>query len=423
MLEKGTNEVSGCCYGTTLIYSGNFSFQVETGEFEDVTILAGLNPFGFQWMLEPGETFSTPEALHAYSAKGLSGLSNHWHAFIREKITPKRFKSAPRPTYLNSWEAAYFDIDETKVLSLADKANEIDVEMLVLDDGWFEGRNDATSSLGDWRADKSRFPSGIPALAAKIKAKGLKFGIWFEPEMVSPKSQLYETHPDWILHVPGRTPSLGRNQLTLDLSRREVQNYIFDAMDDILSCGDIDYVKWDMNRNMTEVGSAALPPQQQGEVLHRYMLGLYKLLTRLTNKYPNILFENCASGGNRFDLGMLAFMPQGWISDMCDPIGRLSIINGASHLYPLDTMAAYIGPSPNHQNSRKTSLETRFNAGAFCAARGVSLSEADIEFHKSDLKTYMALAKQTANDMIGGQFYRLKNTGNETLWQLSLIHI
>ena len=417
LLEKGTNEVSGCCYGTTLIYSGNFSFQVETGEFEDVTILAGLNPFGFQWMLEPGETFSTPEALHAYSAKGLSGLSNHWHAFIREKITPKRFKSAPRPTYLNSWEAAYFDIDETKVLSLADKANEIDVEMLVLDDGWFEGRTDATSSLGDWHADRSRFPSGIPALAAKVKAKGLKFGIWFEPEMVSPKSQLYETHPDWILHVPGRTPSLGRNQLTLDLSRREVQNYIFDAMDDILSCGDIDYVKWDMNRNMTEVGSAALPPQQQGEVPHRYMLGLYKLLTRLTDKYPNILFENCASGGNRFDLGMLAFMPQGWISDMCDPIGRLSIINGASHLYPLDTMAAYIGPSPNHQNSRKTSLETRFNAGAFCAARGVSLSEADIEFHKSDLKTYMALAKQTANDMIGGQFYRLKNTGNETLWQ------
>jgi len=232
----------------------------------------------------------------------------------------------------------------------------------VLDDGWFEGRTDATSSLGDWHADKSRFPSGIPALAAKVKAKGLKFGIWFEPEMVSSKSQLYETHPDWILHVPGRTPSLGRNQLTLDLSRREVQNYIFDAMDDIL-------------------------------------------------------FENCASGGNRFDLGMLAFMPQGWISDMCDPIGRLSIINGASHLYPLDTMAAYIGPSPNHQNSRKTSLETRFNAGAFCAARGVSLSEADIEFHKSDLKTYMALAKQTANDMIGGQFYRLKNTGNETLWQ------
>jgi len=219
------------CYGTTLIYSGNFSFQVETGEFEDVTILAGLNPFGFHWMLEPGETFSTPEALHAYSAKGLSGLSNHWHAFIREKITPKRFKSAPRPTYLNSWEAAYFDIDETKVLSLADKANEIDVEMLVLDDGWFEGRTDATSSLGDWHADKSRFPSGIPALAAKVKAKGLKFGIWFEPEMVSSKSQLYETHPDWILHVPGRTPSLGRNQLTLDLSRREVQNYIFDAME------------------------------------------------------------------------------------------------------------------------------------------------------------------------------------------------
>jgi len=280
--------------------------------------------------------WSIPEIsrLHAYSGEGLRGLSHHWHDFIREKITPERFKDMPRPTYLNTWEAAYFDVDENKVLELADKANDIGVDMLVLDDGWFEGRQDDTSSLGDWRADKTRFPSGIPALAAKVKAKGLKFGIWFEPEMVNPRSQLFETHPDWILHVPGRVPSLGRNQLTLDLS----------------PCGDVDYVKWDMNRNMTEVGSAGLPPSQQLETSHRY-----------------------------------SFMPQGWISDMCDPIGRLSIVSGASYLYPLDVMAAYIGPSPNHQNGRVSSIRTRFMAGVFCAARGVSLSEADINAHRSEI--------------------------------------
>ena len=417
LLQNGATEDHGRCYGTTLIYSGNFSIQVEKGEFEDVRLLAGINPFNFNWRLKPGTAFSTPEALHAYSGQGLLGLSHCWHDFIREKITPTRFKTAPRPTYLNTWEAAYFDLTEAKVLQLADKASDIGVDMLVLDDGWFEGRQDDKSSLGDWRADASRFPSGIPDLAKKVKAKGLKFGIWFEPEMVSPNSQLYKEHPDWILHVPGRKPSLGRNQLTLDLTRPEVQDYIFGALDAILSCGDVDYVKWDMNRNMTEMGSAALSPAQQGETAHRYMLGLYNLLGRLTAKYPKVLFENCASGGNRFDLGMLSFMPQGWVSDTCDPIGRLAIIGGASHLYPLDVMAAYIGPSPNHQNGRVSSVKTRFHAGVFCAARGVSLSEAEIDTHASDIKAYMAFARQTAGDMLGGQFYRLRNSCNEVIWQ------
>ena len=237
--------------------------------------------------------------------------------------------------------------------------------------------------------------------------------------MVNPNSQLFKDHPDWTLQVPGREPSLGRNQLTLDLSRKEVGEYVFGQIDNILSCGDIDYVKWDMNRNMTEVGSAGLPKSRQREVAHRYMLGLYKLLTRLTEKYPDILFENCASGGNRFDLGMLSYMPQGWISDMCDPVGRLSIINGASYMYPLDVMAAYIGPSPNHQNGREASIQTRFLAGVFCAARGISLSEADIESHKGELQHFMAIAKDSAKDMVGGRFDRIINTGNEVCWQYS----
>lgn len=417
IMQKGATEEYGRVYATTLMYSGNFALSVEKGEFEDVRLLAGINPFNFHWRLKPGKKFCTPEALHVYADQGLRSMSHIWHAFVRDKISPPQFKNVPRPTYLNTWEAAYFDVDEDKVLALADKANEIGVDMLVLDDGWFEGRQDDTSSLGDWTADKARFPSGIPALASKVKAKGLKFGIWFEPEMVNPRSQLFDDHPDWILHVPGRTPSLGRNQLTLDLSRPEVVDHIFDQIDAILSCGDIDYVKWDMNRNMTEVGSAGQSKNRQREVSHRYMLGLYRLLQRLTQKYPDVLFENCASGGNRFDLGMLSYMAQNWTSDMCDPIGRLDIINGCSYLFPLDVTAAYIGPSPNHQNGRVSSIETRFNAGVFCAARGVSLNKTDIETHKTELQKLMALAKDTAPDMVGGRFDRLIKSGNEVCWQ------
>jgi alpha-galactosidase len=417
LIQKGTTEDYGRVYGTTLVYSGNFAFSVEKGEFADVRVLAGINPFNFHWRLKPGKKLCTPEALHVFADKGLRSMSRIWHDFIRDKISPKRFRHVARPTYLNTWEAAYFDVDEIKVLGLADEAKELGVDMLVLDDGWFEGRRDDTTSLGDWTADKARFPSGIPALAAKVKAKGLKFGIWFEPEMVNPASQLFKDHPEWTLHVPGRTPSLGRNQLTLDLSRDDVVDYLFEKIDAVLSCGDIDYVKWDMNRNMTEVGSGGLSKNRQQEVSHRYMLGLYKLLKKLTRRYPDILFENCASGGNRFDLGMLSYMPQGWISDMCDPIGRLEIINGASYLYPLDTMAAYIGPSPNHQNGRVTTVETRFNAGVFCAARGISLNETDIAKHKPELQKYMKFAKATGADMVGGQFDRLRKDANEVCWQ------
>lgn len=417
VMEKGATETHGRVYATSLIYSGNFAINIEKNEFENVRVLAGINPFNFQWKLKRGKSFHAPESLHVYSGNGLREMSHIWHDFIREKISPPKFKNKTRPTYLNTWEAAYFDVDEDKVLELADEAVSIGVDMLVLDDGWFEGRRDDTSSLGDWVADKARFPSGIPALAKKVKAKGLKFGIWFEPEMVNPKSMLFEKHPDWVLSVPGRKASLGRNQLTLDLSRAEVVDYIYDQIDAILSCGDIDYVKWDMNRNMTEVGSSDLPKNRQREVSHRYMVGLYSLLKRLTKAYPDILFENCASGGNRCDLGMLSFMPQGWTSDMCDPIGRLSIINGLSYIYPLDTSAAYIGPSPNHQNGRVSSLKTRFLAGAFCAAKGVSLSEAEIATDTDEIKNYMQQAKAMAPHMVGGRYDRIINTDNEVCWQ------
>ena len=414
IMERGANEEAGHVYAATLIYSGNHSFSVETGEFGDVRLMAGINPFNFGWVLEPNETFTTPEALQVYSGKGLRGMSHIWHDFIREKISPQNFKNKARPSYINTWEAGYFDVNQDKVLSFADKAKDIGVQMLVLDDGWFEGRKDDNSSLGDWTADLKKFPKGIPWLAAQVKNKDLKFGLWVEPEMVNPDSQLFRAHPDWAIQSPERTSSLGRNQLTLDLTQSVVTEYLFEILDGLLACGDINYVKWDMNRSMSEV------PAQ--DLSHRYMLGLYSLLNRLTEKYPDVLFENCASGGNRFDLGMLSYMAQSWPSDMCDPIGRLEIINGASYLFPLDVMAAYIGPSPNHQNGRETSIKTRFMAGAFCAARGISLSERDLSDNHKQLSQLMRLTNETAGDMVGGRFDRLIKNDNEVCWQYSSRH-
>jgi len=322
-----------------------------------------------------------------------------------------------RPSYLNTWEACYFDVTSEKVLALANEAVDIGLDMIVLDDGWFRGRNDDTTSLGDWAADIRKMPEGIPWLAAQVKGKGLKFGLWVEPEMVSPDSDLYRQHPEWVIQVPSRRASLGRNQLTLDLSQEEVVDHIYESLLSIFSCGDIDYVKWDMNRAMTEVGSTAYSINQQGEIAHRYILGLYDLLRRLTTKFPDIIFENCASGGNRCDLAMLSFMTQTWTSDMCDPIGRLNIIHGASLILPNEVLAAYIGPSPNHQNGRVTSLKTRFLAGVLCAARGLSLNANDLATNKAELKEYAAMIKDTQLDMLGGRFDRLLKTDNEVCWQ------
>ena len=419
VMSKGASEQHGDVIGTALMYSGNFAITVEKNEFESVRVTAGVNPFNFQWRLDSGDTFTTPESVHVFSDAGLDAMSQTWHGFIKDKISPPQFVGKARPTYLNSWEAAYFDVSHDVVLGLADKAKALGVEMLVLDDGWFVGRDDDTTSLGDWQTDTKKFPSGIEETARQVKAKGLKFGLWFEPEMVNKESQLYKAHPDWLLHVPGRTLSTGRHQHTLDLSRQEVVDYIFDSVDAFLSTGLIDYVKWDMNRVMSEVGSSALPADRQLEVPHRYMLGLYDLVERITSKYPDVLFENCASGGNRFDLGLLRFMSQGWVSDMCDPIGRLSIIGGASHVFPLSTLASYIGPVPNHQNGRVTSVKMRKEVGFFASARGLSLNEADLDASQEEIIGAVELYKATAQDMVDGSFHRVKDTGNEVCWQLN----
>jgi len=419
VMSQGTNEASGEVYATSLVYSGNFAINVEKGEFEGVRISSGINPFNFQWRLNPGEIFTCPESLNVFSQRGLNGMSQVWHKFVKEKIAPAQFKDQSRPTYLNSWEAAYFDVNESVVIDLANKAKSLGLEMLVLDDGWFAARNDETSSLGDWFSDPDKFPNGVQDVARQVNELGLKFGLWFEPEMVNERSQLFSDHSDWIIHVPNRKLSTGRYQYTLDLSRADVVDYLYERLDSFLSCGHINYVKWDMNRTMTEVGSAGLSDQQQQETAHRYMLGLYSLVERLTLKYPDVLFENCASGGNRFDLGMLRYMAQGWVSDMSEPIGRLPIINGASYLFPPSVLASYIGPVPSHQNGRLSSLKTRTEVGFFCAARGVSLNVPDIDSDIDELKAAISLYKETADDLSNGRFYRLRYSANEVCWQLS----
>ncbi len=416
-----TTQEHGESVSLALLYSGSHAFNVEQGEFDHVRINAGISPFNFSWHLAAGAEFACPEVVHVFSDQGLNGMSAVWHGFIRDKISPPQFSTSPRPTYLNSWEAHYFDVSEQAVLNLAQKAKSVGVEMLVLDDGWFKGRNDDTSSLGDWFTDSQKFPNGLAATAQKVKALGLKFGLWFEPEMVNPSSELFEQHPDWVLQVPHRTLSTGRQQLILDLSNADVVDYLYERLDHFLASGQIDYVKWDMNRTMTELGSPSLSGELQQEVGHRYILGVYRLLKRITQAHPNVFFENCASGGNRFDLGMLNFMSQGWVSDMSEPIGRLDIFNGASHIYPPSTMASYIGPVPSHQNARMVSLKTRAEVGFFCAARGLSLNLDDLDTDADALKTYVELYKATAEDAVTGRLDRLKYSNNEVVWQLSSV--
>lgn len=418
IMDKNTTEHHGSVIATALVYSGNFAINVEHGEFDSVRITTGINPFNFQWRLESGEAFTTPESLQVFSAAGLNGMTQVWHNFIKHKISPPQFAEQPRPTYLNSWEAAYFDINEEKVLELAHKTKELGLDMLVVDDGWFEGRNNDMTSLGDWFSDQQKFPNGISRVAAKVKAKGLKFGLWFEPEMVNPQSQLYQAHPDWVIGVANRISSKGRNQLTLDLSRQDVREYLFERIDSILSTGNVDYVKWDMNRTMSEIGSVALSSERQLETPHRYILGLYRLLNKVVTKHPHVLFENCASGGNRCDLGMLHYMSQTWTSDMSEPIGRLPIQNGASFLLPPSVLASYICPVPSHLNGRKVSLKTRAEVAFFCAARGLSMNTDDIDENFSQLQYYAKFFKDTAEDVVNGQFYRIAFDANEVVWQL-----
>ena len=359
LCERNADEFHGSVWSASLVYSGSFQALCHTDIFGHPRLSVGMNPEVFSWLLNPGETFTSPEAVLVYSGDGFNGMSQKYHALYRDRLVRGTWRDRPRPVLLNSWESAYFDFDENRLLEIAEKAADIGAELFVVDDGWFGKRTSDNSSLGDWVENPERFPSGLSGLSARLHAMELQFGLWFEPEMVSPDSDLYRAHPDWCLHVEGRPRTQGRQQLILDLSRPEVQEYIISAVSAVLSSAGVDYVKWDMNRNMTEAFSVVLPPERKKETQHRYMLGLYHVLETITSAFPDVLFESCSGGGGRFDPGMLFYMPQTWTSDDTDAVERLKLQYGTSFVYPASSMGAHVSAVPNHQTGRTVPLKMR----------------------------------------------------------------
>lgn len=420
--RPSTTEHQGEVYGVSLVYSGNFLAQVEVDHYDVTRLMVGINPFDFNWLLERGESFQTPEVVMVYSADGLNDMSQTYHKIYRNRLARGTWRDRERPVLINNWEATYFDFDETKILELAKSSKELGVELFVLDDGWFGKRDADTTSLGDWFEDKRKLPSGISRLAKNIVDSGMKFGLWFEPEMVSKVSELYKAHPDWIIHVPNRKSSHGRNQLVLDFSRPEVVDYIHGLVAGVLRDAPISYVKWDMNRYMTEIGSLELPANRQREVAHRYILGVYSLYERLTSEFPDVLFESCAGGGSRFDPGMLHYAPQGWTSDDTDAVERLKIQYGTSMVYPISSMGAHVSAVPNHQVGRITSLKTRADV-AYFGAFGYELDVTKMDDDdKAIVAEQIAFYKENRLLIQQGQFYRLASPfaedGNVTSWMV-----
>lgn len=420
--RPSTTEHQGEVYGISLVYSGNFLAQVEVDHYDVTRLMVGINPFDFNWLLERGESFQTPEVVMVYSADGLNDMSQTYHKIYRNRLARGTWRDRERPVLINNWEATYFDFDETKILELAKSSKELGVELFVLDDGWFGKRDADTTSLGDWFEDKRKLPSGISRLAKNIVDSGMKFGLWFEPEMVSKVSELYKAHPDWIINVPNRKSSHGRNQLVLDFSRPEVVDYIHGLVAGVLRDAPISYVKWDMNRYMTEIGSLELPANRQREVAHRYILGVYSLYERLTSEFPDVLFESCAGGGSRFDPGMLHYAPQGWTSDDTDAVERLKIQYGTSMVYPISSMGAHVSAVPNHQVGRITSLKTRADV-AYFGAFGYELDVTKVDDDdKAIVAEQIAFYKENRLLIQQGQFYRLASPfaedGNVTSWMV-----
>ena len=416
MLSKETTtETTGDCYGFNLIYSGNHYETVDVNSFGKTRIVTGINPAFFWYIVNPGEEFEAPEAVMAYSHEGFNGMSQHMHQFVREHIVRGEWKYKTRPVLLNSWEASYFDINERKLLNLAKAGRDAGIELFVMDDGWFGTRDDDTQALGDWDVNLKKLPNGVKGLADKINALGLDFGIWVEPEMINVNSRLYEAHPEWVMEIPGKPHSEGRNERVLDLANPEVQDFIIEKMTEVFSSANIAYVKWDMNRTMTDCYSQYLSAEQQGEVTHRYMIGLYRCMKTLTERFPHILFEGCAAGGNRFDLGVLSYFPQIWASDNTDASCRTEIQNGYSYGYPMSTVSAHVSGCPNHQTLRNTPIETRFNVACFGVC-GYECNFCDMKKEEMNaVRAQIALYKEWRDVLQWGRFYRSR-FGNITEW-------
>lgn len=418
LLTAETTEETGEAYGFNVVYSGNYAITAEVDAFGLTRIICGLNHEGFEWKLGAGEEFYTPETVLVYSNEGIGGMSRALHRFYRDHLINPRWARSPRPVLINNWEATYFAFDDDKLVSIAKDAAELGLDMLVMDDGWFGKRNDDRSSLGDWNPNEEKLKGGLGSLVSRVNALGVDFGIWFEPEMVSRDSELYRRHPEWALHTEGRKLSIARHQYVLDLTRADVCDYIYDSIASVLGSTNIKYVKWDFNRNLTEVASSTLPADRQGEVFHRYVLGLYSVLERLTKDFPDVLFEGCSSGGGRFDPALLYYSPQYWTSDDTDPIERLNIQYGTTIAYPASAMSCHVSASPNHQTGRKTSFETRGNV-ALAGTFGYELDLNKLTDRERELVREQSAAYRKYCHIVNcGDLYRLiPPTGDVAAWE------
>ena len=406
-------ETSGSCIGAALMYSGSFQTKIQLDQMEQVRLVMGINPELFRWELKPSEVFDTPEVIMSYSSNGMEKLSHNFHKVIREHVCRGKYKLAERPVLINNWEATYFDFNEEKILKIAEQAASLGVDMLVLDDGWFGKRDDDCSGLGDWFVSEEKLNGGLGKLAEKIKSLGMKFGLWFEPEMVSEDSDLYRSHPDWAIKIPSRNPVRSRYQLVLDMINPEVRDYLFGAISDILKNADISYIKWDMNRSICDWYTPCLSADNQGEMPHRYVLGLYELLERLTTAFPDVLFEGCSGGGGRFDAGMLYYCPQIWCSDDTDAFERTKIQYGTSFFYPVSAIGSHVSAVPNHQTGRITPIETR----AVTAMAGSFGYELDLNTlshdEKQEVKEQIVRFKKDGPLIHNGLYYRLSDSLND----------
>lgn len=420
LARENADEFQGQVYGFSLVYSGNFLAQTEVDNYDTARVLMGIHPNGFKWTLGKGEAFQAPEMVMVYSEAGLNGMSQAFHKLYRTRLARGTWRDKVRPILINSWEAFYFDFDAPKLLGLADAAADLGMELFVLDDGWFGKRNDGTSSLGDWYPNEEKLKGTLKELAEKINAKGLKFGLWIEPEMTNKDSDLYRAHPDWLLAEQGKRICHSRNQYVLDFSKKEVREYIGDMLENLLAEVPVSYIKWDLNRTFSEVFSNGNDREYQGKVCHKYVLGVYELYERLTSRFPHVLFESCASGGARFDPGMLYYAPQGWTSDDTDAIERLKIQYGTSMVYPVSCMGSHVSASPNHQTNRVTPIETRADV-AYFGTFGYELDLLKLsEEEKAEVRRQIAFMKEKRELIQKGIFYRLKSPfeGNETAWMI-----
>ena len=407
LVGKNTTQESGEVYAMNFVYSGNFRAQAEVSQFDSVRMSMGIHPENFCWKLEPGQEFQAPEVVMVYTDRGLDAMTTAFHHLYKKHLIRSEYKNKKRPILINNWEATYFDFTTEKLLSIAKEASKLGIEMLVMDDGWFGERNSDNCALGDWVVNEKKLPGGLTYLTEEIEKLGMKFGIWFEPEMISPDSELYRKHPDWAIAIPGRVATESRQQYVLDISRQDVRDYVYESVAKVLRSAKISYVKWDMNRQLTDLGSYQLPTDRQGELYHRYVLGVYELQGRLLAEFPHLLLENCSGGGARFDPGMLYYSPQIWCSDDTDAVERLAIQEGTAFIYPLSTMGAHVSDCPNHTVGRTTPFETR-GIVALAGTFGYELDVTKISQEDRDMIPKQVEMYHKYNDLVReGDYYRI----------------